>query len=105
MTLLDRYEDEKTDHYTQEWRRVPEVPTPEELLSEDVGVATNIIHGPFPSVEDYLQTHYELVREDTLSGLRAAVAHLRRCPESDDTQDIAVYENVSSRPPLFSSSR
>ena len=99
LTLLGRYENEKTDHCAQEWRRVPDVPTPEELLGQDVGVPTNIIDGPFPSVEEYLQTHYELVREDTLSGLRAAVAHMQRSPESDDTQDIAVYENVGSRGP------
>lgn len=53
-----------------------------------------MIDGPFESVSDYLGTHYELVREDTLSGLRAAILYVKNHPESDDTREIAIYEDV-----------
>lgn len=67
----------------------------EELLLEDVEVPTNITDAAYDSVDDYLGTHYELVREDTLAGLRAAVQHVRKNPLSDDTREIAIYDHVS----------
>jgi helicase required for RNAi-mediated heterochromatin assembly 1 len=93
-TDCERFEYESTAHFSEAWRKIPETPTPEELLAEDPDVPTNVIDGPFPSVDDYLSTHYELVREDVLSGLRGAVRHVRNHPNTDDTREIAVYENV-----------
>ncbi|KAA8913892.1 P-loop containing nucleoside triphosphate hydrolase protein [Sphaerosporella brunnea] len=92
--LIAQYENETTSHFAEEWRKIPETPTPAELLRQDVDVPTNIVDGPFPSVDDYLSTHYELVREDVLSGLRMAIRHIRTHPNSDDTREIAIYENV-----------
>lgn len=89
------FETESTDNYKAEWRKQPEVPTTEELMRDDVHVPMNVIDGPYQSVDEYLQTHYELLREDAFSGLRDAVGHMRKAPESDDTQDVAIYENVS----------
>jgi helicase required for RNAi-mediated heterochromatin assembly 1 len=100
-TDRERFEYESTAHFTEEWRKVPETPTSEELSREDPDVPTNVIDGPFPSVDDYLSTHYELVREDVLSGLRGAVKHVRNHPNTDDTREIAVYENVSFMVPVF----
>jgi helicase required for RNAi-mediated heterochromatin assembly 1 len=70
------------------------VPTVEELSRDDAEVPVNIVDGPYDSVNEYLGTHYELVREDTLSGLRGAIAFIKRNPSSDDTQHVAIYENV-----------
>lgn len=56
---------------------------------------TNVIDGPFNSVDEYLEAHYELLREDAFSGLRDAVTHIRKYPESNDTDDIVIYEDVS----------
>jgi len=61
----------------------------------DVEVPTNIIGAAYDSVNDYLGTHYELVREDTLAGLRAAVQHVQKNPSSEDTREIAIYDHVS----------
>jgi helicase required for RNAi-mediated heterochromatin assembly 1 len=74
-----------------------DVPRPEELLRNDVEIPTNVVKGAYESVDEYLGTNYELVREDTLAGLRAAIAHVRKYPECDDTSEIALYENVSTR--------
>jgi len=64
-------------------------------MKDDVEVPTNVIDGCYDSVDDYLGTHYELVREDTLAGLRAAVQHVQKNPLSDDTREIAIYDHVS----------
>lgn len=89
------FETESTDDYKAEWRKRPEVPTTEELMRDVVDLPMNVIDGPYRSVDEYLETHYELLREDAFSGLRDAVGHMRKAPESDDTQDVAIYENVS----------
>lgn len=95
---LGSFENESTDKFEAEWRRRPEVPTTKELLREDVYLPGNIIDGPYDSVDEYLEAHYELLREDAFGGLRDAVAHVRENPESNDTQDISIYENVSLSP-------
>lgn len=95
LTPVLSFETESTDTYKAEWRKRPEVPTTEELMRDVVDLPMNVIDGPYRSVDEYLETHYELLREDAFSGLRDAVGHMRKAPESDDTQDVAIYENVS----------
>lgn len=65
---------------------------------EAVDLSTNVVDGPYESVEEYLHTHYELLREDAVAGLREAVNYIRENPCSNDTPEIAIYENV--RTPL-----
>jgi helicase required for RNAi-mediated heterochromatin assembly 1 len=62
---------------------------------DDVELPSNVCDGPYHSVEEYLSTHYELLREDAFASLREAVLHMREFPDSDDNQHITVYENVS----------
>ncbi|KAJ5575725.1 hypothetical protein N7535_002651 [Penicillium sp. DV-2018c] len=80
------------------WQAKPEVPSSEELMgnteSEDSALIPNRIEGVWDSKDEYLKTHYALLREDAVSPLRAAVAKLRADPWMMDTQDIAVYEKV-----------
>lgn len=90
-----RYEREKTDHMTETWRKKPEIPTVEELSADAVDLCPNVIEGPYENVEEYLATHYELLREDAVAGLRDAISYIREFPHSNDTHEIAIYENVS----------
>lgn len=93
--LVSKYENESTDYAREDWRRMPLIPTAEELSQDSVDVPCNVIDDSYDSVEEYLSTHYELLREDAVAGLRDAIAYIRLDPDSDDTQKIAVYENVS----------
>ncbi|KAJ5146337.1 uncharacterized protein N7515_000901 [Penicillium bovifimosum] len=87
-------------HDTSEvWKTKPELPSSQELMgtteSEDAaGPIGNRIDGPWDSKDEYLKTHYELLREDSISPLRTAVNMLRADPWMMDTNDIAVYEKV-----------
>lgn len=72
------------------------MPTIEELLSDVVDLPSNCINGAFDSVDDYLQTHYELLREDAFACLRDAVLLMRENPNTGDTHDVSIYEDVSS---------
>jgi helicase required for RNAi-mediated heterochromatin assembly 1 len=83
------------------WQAKPELPSSEELLgtteSEDtVSLVANRIEGAWDSKDEYLKAHYALLREDSISPLRTAVAKLRADPWMMDTQDISVYEKVSA---------
>lgn len=90
------FENESTDHLEGAWRKRPDVPTIEELLREVIDLPTNIIDGAFESVNDYLETHYELLREDAFACLRGAVQLMKENPSTNDTHDVSIYENVSS---------
>lgn len=103
LTSLLSFETESTDAFKAEWRKRPEVPTTEELMRDVIDLPMNVIDGPYLTVDEYLETHYELLREDAFAGLRDAVGHMREVPDSDDTQDIAIYENVSFCKPFSSS--
>ncbi|KAL7276112.1 hypothetical protein RUND412_000902 [Rhizina undulata] len=85
---------ETTDHFEEEWRRRPEVPSVEELTCQQVFLPENIIDEPFLSVDEYLAIHFELIREDACSGLREAVCLMKAHPETEDSDAISVYENV-----------
>lgn len=82
------------------WQSKPELPSTDEILGTDdpeiiIPLVANCVEGPWESKEEYLQSHYALLREDSVSPLRAAVAKLRADPLMNDTQDISVYEKVS----------
>lgn len=93
--LLEKLEQESTAHCTG-WRGVPELPTPEELLKEehDIEIPGNTIDGPYDNIEDYLSTHYELLREDAVAHLRQGVGYLRQYPSAMDSSTMAIYESV-----------
>lgn len=83
-----------------EWQSKPEIPSAEEVLGKDtpddfVILNPNIVDGPWPSKETYLEAHYNLLREDSVAPLRDAVAMVRNDPLRSDTKDLSVYESVS----------
>ncbi|KAJ6257563.1 hypothetical protein Dda_7348 [Drechslerella dactyloides] len=75
------------------WRARPEVPNAAELMSEEVELPANEISQPWSTTDDYLEAHYELLREDSFSPLRDMVGVFRADPEMDDTHDLCIYEN------------
>lgn len=82
------------------WLQKPELPTPEEILAadapdENVPLAPNQIDGPWPSTEEYLETHYNFIREDAVAPLRDAVNRVRHNPHMKDDKSISIYEKVS----------
>ena len=63
----------------------------------EIGLTVNNIDTPWDSKEQYLEAHYELVREDAVAPLRDAVAEVKNEPnliEQDSTNSAAIYENV-----------
>ncbi|KAK6336216.1 hypothetical protein TWF696_001779 [Orbilia brochopaga] len=75
------------------WRARPEVPSTEELMSDEVELPANEITQPWTTTDDYLEAHYELLREDSFSPLRDMVGVFRADPAMDDTHDLCIYEN------------
>ena len=90
------------------WLSRPEFPTTAELLdldihssasSDKVELAPNKLKGAFQSKEEYLRTHYELLREDAIRMLRRAVSDLRHTPTAAENafeNEAGIYEKVSS---------
>ncbi|KAK2877317.1 hypothetical protein FQN49_001244 [Arthroderma sp. PD_2] len=80
------------------WSAKPELPAPQEVLGLDDGevisLGVNQLQGPWPSSENYLKTHYELLREDAVAPLRDAVAYFRHDPKMSDSPHCCVYEKV-----------
>lgn len=85
------------------WVSNPELPSTEEILGTVSGVqdlddcielTANIIDGPWPSRNEYLKTHYMLLREDAVAPLRDAVAYFRADPGMNDSNDVSIYEKV-----------
>lgn len=64
-----------------------------------------MINGAYDSIEDYLSTEYELLREDALRPLREAVAEVRKDPWRDEAQyekSVAICEPVYIASLVFS---
>ena len=55
----------------------------------------NIVEGPWPSKEEYIGGHYQIVREDAIAPLRQSVALVKKTPNTPDTDDTCIYTHVS----------
>ncbi|CAG8535334.1 10142_t:CDS:10, partial [Cetraspora pellucida] len=56
------------------FRSIPLIPTPEELLVDQlVELPSNKIEGSYESIDEYLETHYSLMREDFIRPLREGI--------------------------------
>ena len=103
------------------WRKLPEIPTAEEIVhgfgknektddsdneelenrkNNQPDLPVNIIDGPWPSVESYVEGHYTLLREDAVAPLRKAVALFKAQPMMPDNDDVSIYTHVQ-QPPLL----
>ncbi|MCJ1404379.1 hypothetical protein MMC11_007604 [Xylographa trunciseda] len=89
----------------QSWLTLPELPTSAEVgrlengmpIVGEILVPANKIDGRWSSKQEYLQSHYELLREDGVASLREAVEEIRAKPElmeKDSQEHAAIYENV-----------
>ena len=56
---------------------------------------TNIIDGPWSSKEEYLRSHYELLREDAVAPLRDAIEEVREKPDMADSRTFCIYDKAS----------
>lgn len=95
---FDEADDE--DSSNKAWLQKPELPTADEILGkdapgDDVLLAANKISGPWPSKNEYLETHYNLIREDSVAPLRDAVTMVRNNPHMHDARNISIYEKAS----------
>lgn len=89
-----------------EWTSMPELPLSTEILdpeniqsNETLFIPPNRITGPWKSSQEYLETHYKLLREDTIGPLRDAVAIFRNNQEMKDHKDYSVYDKVRALRP------
>ena len=68
----------------------------------DLELAVNRVSAPWDSVDQYLEAHYGLLREEAITPLRNAVASVRQFPETmekDSDQNACIYEKVGLPPP------
>ena len=81
---------------------MPELPTASELNPDwealvsgaDWSLKENNIHLPYSSKEDYLETHYQILREEGITHLRWSIKQYRDNPARVDDQDISIYTKV-----------
>lgn len=91
----------------EDWLLRSEIPGSAEIMDREVSsngsssfveIPANKPRGPFASKEEYLHTHYELLREDSLRPLREAVTAVREAPTADEEAhngQIEIYEKAS----------
>ncbi|KAI9793563.1 MAG: hypothetical protein M1816_007996 [Peltula sp. TS41687] len=90
---------------TGSWQTRTEIPTAREIMDETDGaeadedanaveIPVNRIDAPWGNKQDYLRTHYELLREDAIAPLRDAVAAVQAFPHMKDNKGACVYEKV-----------
>ena len=97
-------DEDKQQEDSSRWTGLPEIPSEieiwvpaEEEQSDTLELQENIVVGPYPSKEAYLETHYRLLREDTISPMRDVVRELQLYPgilEKDSDNDAFIYEKV-----------
>ncbi len=89
------------------WLLRPELPEASEVwnCNADKTPPDNYIDKPWKSKEDYLRAHYELLREDTLRGLRDAIREVRMMPQMGDSNITSIYDKVGRCSPRSSNDR
>lgn len=87
------------------WTSFREIPSPSEVFDEGrkdhgttVEIPQNTVIGPYISKEDYLESHYRLLREDAVAPLRDVVSEIQVYPhlvEKDSDNNAYIYEKVT----------
>lgn len=99
----------------KEWCLLPEIPSAREMLGEtydmddsddgdeederpflESNLPYNIVDGPWPDKEAYVEAHYRLLREDVTAPLRNAIATFKADQGMLDDGDVAIYDHVSN---------
>lgn len=83
------------------WLNKSEVPSSAEINDPndeyEIDLPVNKVAGQWADRQEYLKSHYLLLREDAVSSLRNAVSEVRNEPhimEQDSQEDAAIYEKV-----------
>ena len=86
------------------WIGLREIPSPNEVFEEGrtehsttLELTENTVVGPYVSKEDYLESHYRLLREDAVAPLRDVVSEVQYFPqllEKDSDNNAYIYEKV-----------
>ena len=86
------------------WTGFREIPSPCEVFDEGrkehgktLELTENTIVGPYISKEEYLESHYRLLREDAVAPLRDVVSEIQVYPhlmEKDSDNSAYIYEKV-----------
>ena len=87
------------------WTGLREIPTSSEVFDEGrtehdtpLELKENTVVGPYTSKEEYLESHYRLLREDAVAPLRDVVSEIQYYPqllEKDSDNGAYIYEKVS----------
>lgn len=87
------------------WTGLREIPTSSEVFDEGrtehdtpLELKANTVVGPYTSKEEYLESHYRLLREDAVAPLRDVVSEIQYYPqllEKDSDNGAYIYEKVS----------
>ena len=86
------------------WTSLRDIPTSSEVFDEGrtehctpLELTENTVVGPYISKEEYLESHYRLLREDAVSPLRDVVSEIQYYPqllEKDSDNGAYIYEKV-----------
>lgn len=80
-----------------DWLAQPEIPSADEInVTGDAVVVlpANRTDRPWGKKESYLKTHYKLLREDAVTGLRESVKKFRQDTHRYDDHDTRIYDKV-----------
>jgi len=87
-----------------DWTQLPEIPTAKEVFdkggtdhAEPIQLEENTVVGPYTSKDDYLRTHYLLLREDAVAPLRDVISEIQEYPsilEQESDNNAFIYERV-----------
>ena len=80
-----------------EWNELPTVPSSTELMMSPFEFCERLtpakVHGPYDSVEEYMDTHFRLLRADCISSLRIGIQ--KYLENALDPRDMNVYSEVA----------
>lgn len=86
------------------WIGFREIPSPAEVFDQGrtehgtaLELTENTVVGPYISKEEYLESHYRLLREDAVAPLRDVVSEIQFYPqllEKDSENGAYIYEKV-----------
>lgn len=83
------------DKDKHDWQRLPDLPTPEELMTDDEPEVLNKpLVSPAATKAEYLSNQYKLCRVEATQLVRRAIRLFRDDSDILDNNDFAVYTQV-----------
>lgn len=84
---------------SEAWQRMPEIPAGSEIMvsqAEAEPLPHNFIDRVWPSKNDYVETHYRLLRREGTEALRYAVNKYKSNIAAGDDEDLCIYTKVKT---------